>query len=226
MSLKDKVVVITGATGVLGSLTAKTFAAQGALLVLVGTDQAGLAVLEKQLELPVDRSLTITADLRDARAVQAAANEVQERFKHVDVLLHLVGGWTGGKSLVDSEAEDLEFMLNQHAWTTFHLARAFTSLLVSNNWGRVIVVSSPLANQPSANMGPYSAGKAAQEALLQTLAAETRDSGVTANIIQVRMIAAEGKGKGSSPQQIVAAMMYLCSEEASQVTGARIPLYG
>ena len=143
----------------------------------------------------------------------------------MDILLHLVGGWTGGKSLVESSPKDLEFMLNQHIWTSFHLAQAFTPLLTANQWGRVIVVSSPLASQPPANMGPYSIGKAAQEALIRTLAAESKGSGVTANIIQVRMIDVEGKGKGTTPQQIVTAMLYLCSDEAGQVNGARIPLY-
>jgi NAD(P)-dependent dehydrogenase (short-subunit alcohol dehydrogenase family) len=74
-------------------------------------------------------------------------------------------------------------------------------------------------------MGAYAAGKAAQEALVTTLAEETRGQGVTANIIHVQSIDAKGTGKGTSPAEIVAAMMWLCSEEASKVTGTRIPIY-
>jgi NAD(P)-dependent dehydrogenase (short-subunit alcohol dehydrogenase family) len=74
-------------------------------------------------------------------------------------------------------------------------------------------------------MGAHAAGKAAQEALVMTLAEETRGSGVTANIIHVNSIDAKGTGKGTSPKEIVAKMEYLCSDEASKVTGMRIPLY-
>ncbi len=60
-----------------------------------------------------------------------------------------------------------------------------------------------------------------------TLAAELKESSVTANIIQVRAIDVDGtrKGTGASPHEIVAAMLYLFSDEAGKITGARIPLY-
>ena len=74
-------------------------------------------------------------------------------------------------------------------------------------------------------MGAHAAGKAAQEALVLTLAEEVREHGITANIIHVNSIDVKGTGKGTSPAEIVAAMEYLCSEEASKVTGARIPVY-
>ena len=55
--------------------------------------------------------------------------------------------------------------------------------------------------------------------------AELKENGVTANIIQVRAIDVEKTGKGTTPEEIVAAMLYLFSEEAAKVNGARIPLY-
>ena len=69
------------------------------------------------------------------------------------------------------------------------------------------------------------AAKAAQENLVLNLSAELKENGVTANVIQVRAIDVQGKGTGTRPDEIVAAMMYLFSEEASKVSGARIPLY-
>jgi NAD(P)-dependent dehydrogenase (short-subunit alcohol dehydrogenase family) len=58
-----------------------------------------------------------------------------------------------------------------------------------------------------------------------TFAAELKDNGVTANIIQVRAIDVENKGTGATPNEIVATMLYLFSDEAQKITGARIPLY-
>ena len=116
-------------------------------------------------------------------------------------------------------------MLGQHVWTTFHLFQSFTPQLVKNKWGRVIVVSASTVPNPPGNTGIYTAAKAAQENLVLTLSAELKDKGVTANIVQVRAIDTTGSGKGTTPEEIVAAMMYLFSDEASKISGARIPVY-
>jgi NAD(P)-dependent dehydrogenase (short-subunit alcohol dehydrogenase family) len=57
------------------------------------------------------------------------------------------------------------------------------------------------------------------------LAAELKEANVTANIIQVKAIDVEGKGTGTTPAEIVAAMQYLFSDDADKVNGARVPLY-
>lgn len=223
--MTERVIVITGATGVLGNLTAHAFAERGHSLALLDFNQEKLDSLVRELNLPSDRLYTRVVDLLDAPTLRASADAVAAKFGVVHGLIHLVGGWTGGKSIPEASADDLSFMLNQHAWTTFHLFQAFVPHLLVSGWGRVITLSLPLTVHPVTKMGPYAAGKAAQEALVTTLAEETRGAGVTANIIHVQSIDAKGTGKGTSPAEIVAAMMWLCSDEAAQVTGARIPIY-
>ena len=220
-----KTIVITGATGVLGSLTAKTFAAQGHSLALLDNDQNKLDILTHDLNLPDERLFTSIVDLRDGQAVQAAAEAVSAKFGSVHALIHLVGGWVGGKTLPEASADDLNSMLGQHVWTTFHLFQAFSSKLAANNWGRVIAVSASTVPNPPGKSGPYTAAKAAQENLVLTLATELKPSGVTANIIQVRAIDVENKDTGTTPAEIVAAMSYLFSDEAGKINGTRIPLY-
>ena len=221
----QRVVVITGATGGLGNLVAHSFAERGASLALLDNHQAKLDELAQALNLPETRLLTLVADLRNADAVRSAAEAVSAKFGRVDALFHLVGGWTGGKTIPESSADDLEFMLGQHAWTTFHLFQAFSPRLAANGWGRVVIVSMPLTIHPAPKMGAYAAGKAAQEALVQTLAKELKENGVTANIIHVKAIDVKGDGKGSTPAEIVASMLYLFSDEAAKISGAKIPLY-
>jgi NAD(P)-dependent dehydrogenase (short-subunit alcohol dehydrogenase family) len=223
--MKNRVIVITGATGVLGQLTAHTFAKQGTSLALISNNQEKLVSLALDLNLPEDRILTLTANLLGESAVRDSVEVVSAKFGRVDALIHLIGGWTGGKTLAESDENDFEFMLNQHVWTTLHLLRAFSPKLAENDWGRVIGVSSPLANKPTAKMGAYAMGKAAQEALLMSLADEFAGTGVTVNVIQVKAIDVKDNGKGTSPREIVAAMLYLFSDEAGKVNGARIPLH-
>ncbi|MEP7134784.1 MAG: SDR family oxidoreductase [Chloroflexota bacterium] len=221
----NKVIVITGATGALGNLTAKTFAAQGHSLALLDHDQTKLDSLVRDLNLPSERLFTSIVDLRNGQAVHDSAEAVSAKFGSVHALFHLVGGWTGGKTLPETSADDLESMLGQHVWTTFNLFQAFSPKLAESGWGRVITVSPSTVSNPPPKRGVYTATKAAQEALVLTLAAELKEHGVTANIIQVKAIDVENKGNGTTPAEIVAAMQYLFSDEAGKITGARIPLY-
>jgi NAD(P)-dependent dehydrogenase (short-subunit alcohol dehydrogenase family) len=232
---QGRVAVITGATGSLGSVVARSLGEQGLRLALFSTNEERLQGLTADLKLPEERVLTGAYDFTATEAARSAADAVQARFGRIDMLIHLVGGWTGGKPLPEVPTGDMSDMLNQHLWTTFHLSQAFVPPLVANGWGRIIVVSSPFASNPTTNMGPYAAGKAAQEALIMTIAKEVAGTGVTANILHVRTIDAKherdlqpsSKNRNwTTPEEINAAILYLCSDEAHVVNGARIPLYG
>ena len=221
----NRTIVITGATGALGKKTAHAFADQGHSLALLDNDQSKLDSLVRELNLPEDRLFTSVVDLRDGQAVRDSAEAVSAKFGNVHALIHLVGGWVGGKTLPEVSVDDMTFMLNQHVWTTFHLFQAYSQKLAASGWGRVIAVSASTVATPPGKTGPYTAAKAAQENLVLTLAAELKEHGVTANIIQVRAIDVENKGTGTTPDVIVAAIQYLFSEQAGKVNGARIPLY-
>ena len=223
--MTDRVVVITGATGVLGKLTAHAFAAQGDALALLSIDQAQLDSLAGDLSLPSDRILPLVVDLLDPKALQDSAKTIAAKFNRVDVLVHLVGGWTGGKTISEAGADELTSMLNQHVWTTFNLFQAFTPYLVNSQQGRVIVVSSPVTIEPAAKLGIYAAAKSAQENLVLTLAEELRETSVTANIIHVRSIDVKHSGKGTTPEEIVPVITFLCGSGTGRITGARIPVY-
>jgi len=224
-SAQGKFVVITGATGVLGNKTAHAFAGRGHSLALLDNDQNKLDSLVHDLNLPEERLFTSIVDLRDGQAVHSTAEAVSAKFGGVHALIHLVGGWLGGKTIPESSVDEMTSMFGQHVWTTFYLFQSFMPLLEKSKWGRVITVSPSTVSSPLPKRGVYTAAKAAQENLVLTLAAELKESNVTANIIQVKAIDVDKKGTGTTPDEIVAAMLYLFSDEAGKITGARIPLY-
>ena len=224
-SAPGKIILITGATGGLGRKTAQAFAAQGHSLILLDRNPDRLDALTRDLHLPAERFLASVIDLRDVEAIRATAEAAAAKFGGVHALIHLVGGWVGGKTLVEGDPKDLALMLDQHVWTTFHLFQAFAPQMAKNGWGRVMLVSASTVQDPPGKTGIYTATKAAQENLILTLAAELKGQGITANIIQVRSIDVDDSGKGTTPDEIVAAMLYLFSEEAAKVSGARLPLY-
>lgn len=235
MMLDNRVVVISGATGSLGRVVARTMAEAGAKLAFLGRNAERLVSLAAELGLPGDRYLAQPIDFGDLGSVETAAQAVIEKFGKMDVLLHLVGGWTGGKPVVEVDPADVSSMLEQHLWTTFSFAQIFIPHLVANQWGRMVIVSSPFAASPRAKGAPYAIGKAAQEALMLTLAQELKGSGVTANILLVKTIdvhhtrekePTSRNASWTTPEEIAGAVLYLCSEDSGMVNGARIPLFG
>lgn len=228
MSLESRVAVISGATGALGRTLARRLAGEGASLVLVGTDASRLDDVVASESLPADRCLTLVADLRSDDDTRAAVQQVTERFGRIDILAHLVGGYAGGTALVQTDAPQLRHMLDQHAWTTFNVVRAVVPLMTAAGWGRIVAVSPTTVTTPGTNGAAYTAAKAAQDALLVSLARELKGTGVTANLVVVRAIDADRSGKAgwATPEHIASTIVYLCSEDAATVNGARIPLTG
>lgn len=235
MTLIDRVVIITGATGGLGQVASKEFARRGAQLVLVGKRAEKLSELAASLGLPPERVVTHAGNLVETEAAGKLVQAVLDKFGRLDILLHLVGGWSGGKPVEKVPDREVDLMLQQHLWTSLHLFRAVLPHMRANAWGRIVAVSSPTASQPRAERAPYAIGKAAQEALVLTMAQELKGSGVTANLVVVSTIDVAGErlvrpaasnANWTTPEEITGTLLYLCADESVTINGARIPLYG
>ena len=230
-----RVALITGAAGGLGRVLAPDLVASGYDLALFGSNGERLSTLSEELGLAEDRHLDIAVDLKDAQAATGAIDAVYERFGRVDALAHLVGGWTGGTPVADSDDEPFISMIDQHLWTTLNVVRALSPRMVAASTGRIVAVSSPLAVRPVAGMGAYAVGKAALDALFATLAQELSGTGVTANLVRVRTIDAghvrdaelsDKNANWTTPEEISAAIRYLFSDDARVVNGEALGLHG
>ncbi len=222
------VVLITGATGPLGRAAAERFGRDGARLVLASTDRGHLESLAAGAGLSPDRHLLVAADLRDRDAARSMADQATARFGRIDVLLHAVGGWAGGTAVVDVDPDEVRRMLDQHLWSTLNVVQAVVPGMVERGFGRVMVVSSPVAANPGPRGASYAIAKSAQEVILRSLAREAAGTGVTANVLVVRAIA-DGKDSPASatpPEQLVETLAYLASPAAGSVNGQRITVGG
>lgn len=235
MDLHDRVAIVTGATGGLGRVVTRDLAAAGARLGLLGTRIERLDALAAELALAPDQWHGQAADLTDPVATASAVDAVVAHFGRADILVHVVGGWSGGTTVTETPLDAYASMLDQHFWTTLHVTRALVPHLASGSWGRIVAISSPVASNPPAKMSAYAVGKAAQEALLSTLSREVAASGTTVNMLLVRTIDTEHardadptpkNASWTTPEEISAALAYLLSDEGGVVNGARIPLYG
>ncbi len=233
MPLTDKIAVITGATGQLGPVVARVFAAHGVRIAVTATSADELSAMVQKLGLPNSRIFSTPRDLMDEASAVALADAVIERYGRADILVHLVNGYQAG-ALYDLATEAWDYMINLNLRTALNVIRAFLPYMDANNWGRIITLSSPLADKPNAQSAAFSSAKAGLEALTMAVAQEVREKGITANVVVVKTIdtpearaAMGGRSPGSaSPEEIANLMLYLCSDEAGAVNGARIPLYG
>ncbi|MGH6886621.1 MAG: SDR family oxidoreductase, partial [Geminicoccales bacterium] len=159
-----------------------------------------------------------------------------DRFGHVDGLLHLVGGWRGGEPLAETPLADYDWLHDVLVRTVQHTTRAFFDALAAGEHGRFVLVSSSQAQAPTATNASYSAAKAAAEAWTLALADAFREaeSAATANVLVVNAILtpqmrAENPEKPfrtfTSAEDIAAAILFLCSDQAQTMNGKRFPLH-
>src|SRR5689334_11275823 len=120
----NRVVLVTGPTGGLGAAVVRTFADEGARLVLTSRRQQELEALAAELVLSPDRVLIVPANITDAADAIRVAQTAQERFGAIDVVVHVTGGFKAGTSVAETDVETWHFMLNLNLTSAFLVARA------------------------------------------------------------------------------------------------------
>jgi NAD(P)-dependent dehydrogenase (short-subunit alcohol dehydrogenase family) len=221
----ERVVVVTGATGRLGQVVVRRFAAAGARLALLDRDDESCIGLAMSLPGGPKRHLGVPVNLTDAVSAGAAADTVRERMGPASVLLHLVGGYAGGTPFVEGDDDEFRNQLDLNLWTTIQAVRAFLPDIAAAENGRIVTVSTFVAAAPTPKHAAYAASKAAVEALTISVARDLAGTTATANVVVLRSIGDE-KPTDQRPEEIAAAMAWLCSPEAGTINGQRIPLIG
>jgi NAD(P)-dependent dehydrogenase (short-subunit alcohol dehydrogenase family) len=233
--LRDSVILITGVTGALGSVIVQEFAQTEAQLALTSRSEKGLAELARRADLVGKEVSYRAADLTDPEQVDELIEEIVSRFGRLDVLLNTVGGWRGGNPLETTPLEDWNLMLAMNLQTAFLISRAVLPYMLREGWGRIIHVSSRSALQPRGTAAGYAVSKMGVITLTEAIAAEIKGSGVTANVIVAstidtpdnrRSMPKADHSKWVPPAHIARTMLFLCSDAADEINGARIPVYG
>ncbi|MBE9056805.1 3-oxoacyl-ACP reductase FabG [Sphaerospermopsis sp. LEGE 08334] len=229
--MKGKQVLLTGGTGGLGLGVTPAVLAQGADVTIPYRSLKDVERLKGILS-PADiaRIKFIPANLQDEASVKQVINSMMR----VDVLIHLVGGFSMGKTheySFDSWKNEFELNLN----TTFLTCKYSLKRMLENGYGRIVTVSSRAGVEPAGNLAAYSATKAGVIALTKAIADETKGTNITANTVLPSVIdtptnrqamGAENADKWVKPESIAEVICFLASEAAKDVRGAAIPVYG
>jgi NAD(P)-dependent dehydrogenase (short-subunit alcohol dehydrogenase family) len=233
--LVDRVMLITGATGVLGTAVTHAFARTQARVALAGRSRQKLEQLAGASGLPGERTLAVVSDVTQVDDVQQLVDAVMARFGRIDGLINTVGGWSGGKAVWETLVGEWENMLALNLHSAFLLSRATLPLMLDAGWGRIVHVSSKAAVEPRSKRAAYAVAKMGLVTLTEAIAADVKGSGVTANVIVPSVIdtpdnrAAMPKAnpeKWVPAEHIAAVIQFLCSDAGSSINGASIPIYG
>jgi NAD(P)-dependent dehydrogenase (short-subunit alcohol dehydrogenase family) len=217
-------ILITGASGGLGKAVVEAFLATGATVY-------GAALAWKNQPHSNPGFHPVEANLLQASECDRVANLAAP----VHTLLHLVGGFDGGKPVGETPDETWDKMLELNLRSAQMIFRAVLPAMTKAGKGRIVAVGSRAAVEPMANFAAYSVSKAALVALVKTVALEVKDSGITANVVLPSVIdtpanraamASANPSKWVTGESIAGLLVWLASDAARDVNGAAIPIYG
>ena len=234
-NLKDKVVLITGATGGIGGAIAGQMKNAGATVVITGRDEKKLAGFD-------DSFIKIAADLSVDGAADKLISDVIEKSGRIDVLINNAG-ITMDTLLMRMTDEQFDNVLNTNLRATFKLCRACLMPMMKQRYGRIINMASIVGVVGGAGQANYAASKGAIIAMTKSIAAEVASRGITANTVapgfiktpMTDVLPEELKkkyleqipaGRFGEPIDVANACVFLASDEASYINGQTIHVNG
>ncbi|MCX7645489.1 MAG: 3-oxoacyl-[acyl-carrier-protein] reductase [Rhodobacteraceae bacterium] len=237
--LTGKSALITGASGGIGAAVARALHGAGAAVAISGTRVAPLQALAAELG---ERVHVLPCDLSEPAAVEALPRQAAEAMGSVDILVNNAGITRDGLMMRMSD-EDWNAVIEVNLNATFRLCRAVLRGMAKARWGRIINITSVVANAGNPGQANYAAAKAGITGMSKSLAQEIGSRGITVNCVapglietamtdklteeqRQKILAGVPAGRMGRPEEVAAGVLYLASEEAAYVTGAVLNING
>jgi len=242
-----RVTIVTGAARGIGAGIAKRFAEEGAAVAVLDLDEGQASATAEGLGGQA-KAIGIGCDVSDGTSVEAAVARVVEELGGVHILVNNAG-ITRDNLLFKLTEEDWDSVMNVHLKGAFLMSKAVQKTFVDQKYGKIVGLSSVSANG-NRGQANYSAAKAGVQGFTRTLALELGKFGVNVNAIAPGFIATEmtdetARRVGMSvedfraaaadrnpvkrvgyPEDIAAAVAFLCSDESSYITGQTLYVDG
>jgi 3-oxoacyl-[acyl-carrier protein] reductase len=238
VTAEGRIALVTGASRGIGRATAIALATSGHR-VAVGYVQDDEGAAKTAAEVG---GLVVQIDVSDPESVDRAIGEVEAALGNISVLVNN-GGVTEDGLLVRMSDDHWHRVLRTNLDGAFYTSRRVSKAMMRARWGRIVNVGSVVGQSGQAGQVNYAAAKAGLVGLTRATARELANRGVTANLVApgplaTDMIAAMGDdgvaaiaslvpaGRLGQPEEVAAAIDFLCSDAAAYITGAIIPVDG
>lgn len=234
-TLRDKVVVVTGASRGIGRAAALALSAHSAKLVLVARDQSGLDSVVEHIEQAGGNAISVAADVSDFEQIQGAVQQGHTHFGRIDVLVNNAGIIDPIAKIANVDPSAWAKVLQVNTLGVFNGIRAVLPLMLNSGAGTIINMSSGAANGPLEGWSHYCASKAAAKMLTQSVHKEYASEGITAVGLSPGTVATDMmrsiKISGVNPvsqldwqshieaDDVGKAIVYLCTDAAQKYAG-------
>ncbi|MCI0336021.1 MAG: SDR family oxidoreductase [Acidobacteria bacterium] len=229
----NRVVVITGAAGILGTAVARAFQAEGAKLALVDHSPDRLPQIFPELANSHNYFFTPPTDITDPNSVGVMVAETRRHFERIDVLVNSAGGYRAGTALHETPLSDLDFMFNLNARSVFITCQAVIPHMLRQGNGKIINIASRAALAGDAYHAAYSVSKAAVVRMTESMSTELKDKGINVNCLMPSIIDTPqnraavpdaDQSKWVKPAALADVILFLASEGARAIHGASLPV--
>ncbi len=225
IDLKGRLALVTGASRGIGYFTAIELAKAGAHVIACARTVGGLEELDDAIKAVGGTATLVPFDLSDMAAIDQLGGHIFERWGKLDIAV-LNAGVLGVISPIGHvEAKVFDKVMTINVTATWRLIRSLEPLLVKSDQGRALILSSSAAHKCKPFWGPYSASKAAVEALARTWAAETQrlplrilsvDPGPTRTAMRAQAMPGEDPQTVPHPSEVAAKLMALVGPEQTE----------
>ena len=235
ISFSGKVALVAGGTGGLGGAVSLAFLEEGAKVVATYRKQQEFAALKSAAGANASALEGQLVDITDELATAKFVANVVSRHGRLDAVVNAIGGYAGGIKLWDLDTKTVDAMFSLNLRSGYSLARAVLPPMLKQRYGSIVNVAAKAAVDHGAGAAAYAASKAAAVALMDSLAADSKGTGIRVNSILPSIIdtpinrqAMPGADFASwpKPQDIAQVILFLCSDAAKTIHGAAIPVYG
>ncbi|MDB3994934.1 3-oxoacyl-ACP reductase FabG [Gammaproteobacteria bacterium] len=231
-----KTALVTGASRGIGNAIALELKQKGYSVIGTATSQAGVdSLLEKDIEGYI-------LDLNSNDSIDQFWRLLEENNKSISVLVNNAG-ITRDNIVLRMSDEEWSDIMNVHLYGTFQLCKRSLKMMLKNKWGRIINISSASASIGNRGQSNYAAAKAGVEAFTKSLAKEVGKRDITINSVAPGFISTdmteqnEGVnsdylvkeiplGRFGEPNEVASLVGFLCSEDASYITGQTVHING
>jgi NAD(P)-dependent dehydrogenase (short-subunit alcohol dehydrogenase family) len=231
----NKIVVIAGGTGGLGNAVSRAFLEEDAKVIVTYRKEEEFAALKLGAGAKASALEGFALDVTDEGATSEFVGRVLSQHGRVDALVNTVGGYAGGVTLWELETKVFDTMLSLNLRSAYMLARAVVPAMLKQKHGAIVNVAAKAALDHGAGASAYAASKAAAVAMMDSLAADVKGTGVRVNSILPSIIDTAVNRQAMpdanfrewpKPEEIAQVILFLCSDNAAVVHGAALPVYG
>ena len=241
----NKVMIITGGTGALGRILIKSFLNCHPKTIVV-TYKSEKEMQELKADLSNSSSVEqakifttiiefIKTDVTNDNEIKKLISNIFEKYGQIHILVNVVGGYIGGKNIIELDESNWDKMINLNLKTAFLISKNIIPKMIASQYGKLVHISSRTGVKAEGKDSAYAASKAGLIRFVESVSQEVKNFNININCILPTIIDTEANRRAMpsadftkwiKPEDLSNVILFLCSDDSKIINGSAIPTYG